>query len=145
LTRRRRSRESALQVLYQWDLTRRDGQKGLAHFKEHFSLKEEQDAFLERLVRGVLEHYEEIDRLIKQYSENWRLDRIAPIDRTILRIAIFELLYCGDIPPKVTLNEAVDLGKRYGSENSGGFVNGILDRILNEVVRKAIQPASVKP
>ena len=100
---------------------------------------------MERLVQGVLDHCEELDRLIGQYSENWRLDRIAPIDRTILRLAIFEFLYCEDIPVKVTLNEAVDLGKRYGSENSGGFINGILDRILNEVVRKHSQPASLKP
>jgi N utilization substance protein B len=145
LTKRRRSRESALQVLYQRDITEQNGRIGLARFREHFSLKGEEDPFMERLVQGVLDHCEELDRLIGQYSENWRLDRIAPIDRTILRLAIFEFLYCEDIPVKVTLNEAVDLGKRYGSENSGGFINGILDRILNEVVRKPSQPASLKP
>ena len=101
--------------------------------------------FLIGLCRACLAHCQEIDRLIEQYSEHWRLDRIAPIDRTILRIAIFELLYCEEIPPKVTLNEAVDLGKQFGSEKSGSFINGILDRILNEVVRKSIQPASMKP
>ena len=89
---------------------------------------------------GVLEHCEELDRLIEQYSENWRLDRIDVIDRNILRMALFELLYCEDIPPKVTINEAIDLGKRYGSEDSGSFINGILDRIQNEVVRKPIGP-----
>ncbi len=145
LRKRRRSRESALQVLYQWDLTRQDSQKGLDHFKEHFSLKEESDPFLEQIVRGVLTHWKEIDRLIEHYSENWRLDRIAPIDHTILRIAIFELLYCEEIPPKVALNEAVDLGKQYGSENSGRFINGILDRILNEVVQKSGKTASMNP
>ena len=143
MIKRRRSRESALQVLYQWDLTQQDTQKGLAHFKEHFSLKEESDPFLEQIVRGVLTHRKEIDRLIEQYSENWRLDRIAPIDHTILRIAIFELLYCDEIPPKVTLNEAVDLGKQYGSEDSGRFINGILDRIMNEVVQKPGKTASM--
>ena len=120
-------------------------QKGLSHFKEHFSSKGERDPFLEEIVRGVLMHRQEIDRLIEHYSENWRLDRIAPIDHTILRIAIFELLYCDDIPPKVTLNEAVDLGKQYGSENSGRFINGILDRILNEVVQKSGKTASMIP
>jgi len=90
------------------------------------------------LVLGVLEHCEELDRLIQQYSENWRLDRINIIERNILRMALFELLYCEEIPPKVTINEAIDLGKRYGSEDSGGFINGILDRIQNEVVRKPI-------
>jgi len=90
------------------------------------------------LVLGVLEHREALDRLIQQYSENWRLDRINIIERNILRMALFELLYCEEIPPKVTINEAIDLGKRYGSEDSGGFINGILDRIQNEVVRKPI-------
>ena len=82
----------------------------------------------------------EIDRLIEQYSENWRLDRMNIVDRNILRMATFELLYCEEIPPKVTLNEAIDLGKRYGSEDSGSFINGILDRIQNEAVRKPIEP-----
>ena len=144
MTKRRKSRESALQVLYQWDIEQPDDQKG-AHFREHLSLKEEKDPFLEQIIQGVLEHCQEIDCLIERYSENWRLNRIAPIDRTILRMAIFELLFCEDIPPKVTLNEAVDLGKRYGSEHSGSFINGILDRILNEVVRKPIRPALMKP
>ena len=108
-------------------------------------MNEGEDPYFERVVQGVLSHGQEIDRLIERYSEHWRLDRIASIDRTILRMAIFELLYCEDIPPKVVLNEAVDLGKHYGSENSGGFINGILDRILNEVVRKPDQPTPIKP
>jgi transcription antitermination protein NusB len=145
LTKRRRSRKSALQVLYQWDMTQQDARKGLVHFKEHFSLKEESDPFLDLIVQGVLTHCEEIDRLIEQYSEHWRLGRMAPIDRTILRIAIFELLYCEEIPPKVTLNEAVDLGKQFGSDESGSFINGILDRILNEVVQKSIKTTSLSP
>lgn len=94
---------------------------------------------MERLVLGVLEHCQEIDRLIEKYSENWRLVRMNIVDRTILRMAIFELLYCEEIPPKVTLNEAIELGKRYGSEDSGSFINGILDRIQNEAVQKPIQ------
>ena len=145
MTKRRRSRESALQVLYQWDMTQQDARKGLVHFKEHFSLKEESDPFLDLIVQGVLTHCQEIDRLIEQYSEHWRLGRMAPIDRTILRIAIFELLYCEEIPPKVTLNEAVDLGKQFGSDESGSFINGILDRILNEVVQKSIKTNSLSP
>jgi len=97
---------------------------------------------VERLVLGVQEHRKEIDQLIKKYSEHWRLDRMTLIDRNILRMATFELLYCEEIPPKVTLNEAIDLGKRFGSEDSGSFINGILDRIQNEAVRKPIQPKS---
>jgi N utilization substance protein B len=100
------------------------------------------DDFVRRLVHGVLEHRLELDGLIEQYSEHWRIDRIDMIDRTILRMALFELLYCEDIPPKVTLNEAIDLGKRFGSEDSGSFINGILDRVQNEVVKKPTEPKS---
>ncbi len=138
MRRRRKSREFALQALYQLNITKQDVSALLAQFQEHFLPGEEADEFLRRLVLGVLDHREELDRLIEQYSENWRLDRIDVIDRNILRMALFELLYCEDIPPKVTINEAIDLGKRYGSEDSGNFINGILDRIQNEVVRKPI-------
>jgi len=138
LGRRRKSREFALQALYQLNITKQDVTALLTQFQEHFLPGGEADEFLRRLVLGVLEHCEELDRLIERYSENWRLDRIDVIDRNILRMALFELLYCEDIPPKVTINEAIDLGKRYGSEDSGSFINGILDRIQNEVVRKPI-------
>jgi len=142
---RRKSREFALQVLYQLDITKKDVNKSLAQFKDFFSGNEEKvgttrlrDDFMERLVLGVRLHCKEIDRLIEKYSENWRLDRMNIIDRAILRIATFELLYCEEIPPKVTLNEAIELGKRFGSEDSGGFINGILDRIQKEVIRKPL-------
>ena len=137
--RRRKSREFALQALYQLNITKQDVTALLTQFQEHFLPDGKADEFLRRLVLGVLEHCVELDRLIERYSENWRLDRINVIDRNILRMALFELLYCEDIPPKVTINEAIDLGKRYGSEDSGSFINGILDRIQNEVVRKPIQ------
>jgi N utilization substance protein B len=139
---RRKSRESALQVLYQLNITKQDAATALARFQEHFLSDEEADDFLKRLVLGVLENLPQLDRLIEQYSENWRLDRINMIDRSILRMALFELLYCEEIPPKVTINEAIDLGKRFGSEDSGSFINGILDRIQNEAVRKPIGPTS---
>ncbi len=138
MRRRRKSREFALQALYQLNITKQDATSLLAQFQKHFLPDGEADEFFKRLVLGVLDHYEEFDRLIKKYSENWSLDRINVIDRNILRMALFELLYCQDIPPKVTINEAVDLAKRYGSEDSGSFINGILDRIQNEVVRKPI-------
>jgi N utilization substance protein B len=138
LRRRRKSREFALQVLFQLNITKQEAITALTQFQEHFSPDGEVDEFLKRLVLGVLEHLQELDRLIEKYSENWRLDRINIIERNILRMALFELLYCEEIPPKVTINEAIDLGKRYGSEDSGGFINGILDGIQNEVVRKPI-------
>ncbi len=136
---RRKSREVALQVLYQLDITKKDVHKTLAQFHDYFSGNEEKDDFMERLVLGVLEHCKEIDRLIEKYSENWRLDRMTIIDRAILRMATFELLYCEEIPPKVTLNEAIELGRQFGSEDSGSFINGILDRIQNEAIRKSVQ------
>jgi len=139
LRKRRKSREFALQVLYQLDIIKQDAIKTLAQFRDHFSGNRERDEFMEQLVLGVLEHREEIDHLIEKCSENWRLDRMNMIDRTILRMAIYELLYLEEIPPKVTLNEAIELGKRFGSEDSGSFINGILDRIQNEVVHKPIQ------
>ena len=140
MRRRRKSREFALRALYQLNITKQDVSLLLPQFQEHFLPGGEPDEFLRRLVLGVLKHREELDRLIERYSENWRLDRIDVIDRNILRMALFELLYCEDIPPKVTINEAIDLGKRYGSEDSGSFINGILDRIQNEIVRKPIEP-----
>jgi len=133
LGKRRKSRGLALQLLYQLDVTKQDPPKVLAQFQQHFLPDEERDEFLESLVLGVLEHSQEIDRLLKQFSENWRLDRMSIIDRNILRMATFELLYCDDIPPKVTLNEAIDLGKEYGTEESGSFINGILDRLQKEI------------
>jgi len=140
---RRKSRELALQVLYQLDIKSQDAIKTITQFRDLFSKKKNKDGFAERIVLGVLEHSQEIDRLIEQYSENWRLDRMSIVDRNILRMATFELLYREDIPPKVTLNEAIELGKRYGSEDSGSFINGILDRIQNEAVQKSIQSKSI--
>jgi N utilization substance protein B len=144
LGKRRRSREFALQVLYQLEISKEDAIRVLTQFQDHFFKGAEGDSFVERLVLGVSEHRQEIDHLIEQYSENWRLDRMNIIDRNILRMAAFELLYCEDIPPKVTLNEAIDLGKRYGTDDSGGFINGILDRIQNEVIRKPIGRTSTE-
>jgi transcription antitermination protein NusB len=136
LGKRRKAREFALQVLYQWNIRKQDAGRTLAQVREYFSPEGGGDEFAERIVLGVLQHCEQIDRLIEESSEHWRLDRMSVIDRNILRIALFELLYCNDVPSKVTLNEAVDLGKQFGSEGSGSFINGILDRIQNEVVRK---------
>jgi N utilization substance protein B len=126
---RRRGRESALQVLYQIDVTQRSAEEALSFFWDNFTFDEESRAFCESLVRGVMKHCDEINDLVEGYAEHWKMARMTWIDRNILRMAIYELLYCQDIPPKVTINEAVDLGKKFGSEDSGAFINGILDRI----------------
>ena len=137
---RRRSREFALQVLYQLNITKQDPVAAFTQLEKYFLPDGVADDFAKRLVHGVLEHRSELDRLIEQYSEHWRIDRIDTIDRNILRMALFELLYCEEIPPKVTINEAIDLGKRFGSEDSGSFINGILDRVQNEAVKKPVEP-----
>jgi len=138
LGKRRRSREFALQVLYQFEITKQNALQAMVQLRENFMPEEGEDEFAKQIVLGVMEHQREIDRLIEERSEHWRLDRMTIVDRNILRIAIFELLYCSEVPPKVTLNEAIDLGKRYGSEESGNFINGILDRIQNEVIQKPL-------
>lgn len=136
--KRRRSREFALQVLYQIEITKQNALQAMGQLREHFFTEEGEDEFARRIIQGVTEHRKEIDQMIEERSEHWRLDRMTIIDRNILRMAIFELLHCNDVPPKVTLNEAIDLGKRFGSEESGSFINGILDRIQNETIRKPL-------
>ena len=119
----------AVQVLYQVDMAQSDISEALRVFCDHFEAPESIRNFAIELANGAHEHGEEIDSLIRRFSEHWRLERMPIVDRNILRLAIFEFLYRPDIPAKVSINEAVDLGKRYGSGESGAFINGILDRI----------------
>ena len=145
MSSRRRSREMAIQVLYQVDMAQSDLAEALRLFCEHFKAPESIRDFAFELARGAHEHQEEVDSLIKGFSENWRLERMPTVDRNILRLAIYELLYRPDIPAKVSINEAVDLGKKYGSEDSGSFINGILDRIrlhLEETGRRETRAAN---
>ena len=130
---RRQSRESAIQALYQLDLNPGDLRQGLTIFEDHYPPPEEGYAFFRRLVEGVWEQKEAIDRTIRRHSQHWRLDRMSSVDRNILRLAVFELQFEGDTPPKAAINEAIDLGKRFGSEESSAFINGILDSILAEI------------
>jgi N utilization substance protein B len=126
---RRKAREIALQVLYGLNFVDIDVQKALDLFWGNFVAPKTAKEFAAFLVQGTCEHKEELDKLIAGCSDNWSLGRMSKVDINILRLAVFEFLYCEDIPPKVTLNEAVDLGKTFGSENSGSFVNGILDAL----------------
>jgi transcription antitermination protein NusB len=93
--------------------------------------------FAEPLIRGTLEHRDEMDEKIKRYAENWELHRIAVVDRNVLRLAMYEMTYREDIPPVVSINEAVDIAKKFSTEDSGKFVNGILDRYKNDLMRPA--------
>ncbi len=93
--------------------------------------------FADELIRGVLEHREELDARIKQYSLHWDLHRMAIVDRNVLRLAIYEMLHRQDIPPVVSINEAVDIAKKFSTEDSGKFVNGILDKVRGDLMRPA--------
>ncbi len=130
---RRKAREIALQVLYQLDVLRIDPKEGIDLFWRHFSAPSEARSFASELIEGTWAHRDEIDQLISTCSENWSLERMARVDRNILRLAVYELLYGQGIPPKVALNEAIDLGKEFGSENSSSFINGILDALYTKL------------
>jgi transcription antitermination protein NusB len=128
---RRKAREGALQYLFFLEMNPQNSfDQGLEIFLENFPVKGKSKAFFLRLAQGVWAHKTEIDRTIQRHSENWRLERMSKVDCNILRIAAFELIYCNDIPPRVAINEAIDLGKHYGTEESGSFINGILDSIF---------------
>ncbi len=141
MRKRSLARDWALKILYQADITARTIDRAVESFfaeEENHEQKDPQiDEFCKRLVLGVHEHLPEIDEKISQYATNWQLKRMAIIDRNILRLGVFELHYAADIPPKVTINEAVELAKKYGDLESSKFVNGILDNIhKTEIVPK---------
>jgi len=130
-TSRRKSRELALQILYQMEFTNQQEEKVVPLFFTHLASHRTADDFASRLVQGVGQYQGEIDQLLKNYSEHWALDRLSSVDRNILRMGIFEILWCNDIPSKVSINEAIELGKKFGAEKSASFINGILDKIAH--------------
>ncbi len=132
LASRRKSRELALQILFLIDFSTLSAQETFPLFVKEFHKQRELDVFTRHLVEGVEKHRQEIDTLIRRISEHWSLKRISRVDRSILRMAIFEILWCPDIPSKVSINEAVELGKRYGTEKSSAFINGILDKVAHQ-------------
>ena len=131
--KRTKARERALQALYQIDVAAEGIDDALGRFWKSFEPVEREVMDLaEALVRGVAEHRRAVDDTIERISTNWRLDRMAKVDRNVLRLAVYELLRT-DVPVKVVINEAIELGKKYGSESSGAFVNGVLDRVAAEL------------
>jgi len=138
---RRIARENALKVLYQMDLTGQRPSEALAAFwEEHGATREVRD-FAEELVMGVTGGIAGIDELITGHSTNWKLSRMAAVDKNILRVAVYEIMNCRDIPVKVTINEAVEIAKKFGSAESGSFVNGVLDNVAKGFKREAGQDA----
>lgn len=130
---RRKARESALQMLYQMDMSGQDLNEVLANSDVLKKLDADVRQFTQALVKGVVSDLGEIDKLIALHSTNWKLSRMAAVDKNILRMAVFELKSFSDIPVKVTINEAVEIAKRFGSSDSGAFVNGILDNIASGI------------
>lgn len=127
---RTQARECAVQVLYQAEMAQAEWKESYENYfitnEFPFGVKK----FTSFLVEGILAHSDQLDEPIKKYARNWDLDRMAVIDRNVLRLGIFELLYVTDIPPKVSINEAVELAKKFGDLDSAKFVNGILDSVF---------------
>ncbi|WP_371018272.1 transcription antitermination factor NusB [Pseudalkalibacillus sp. JSM 102089] len=126
--KRRHAREKAIQVLFQIDVTDTDPREALQHVLN----EEEGDEFLSELVFGTLENLERIDEVIKENLVNWTFNRIGNVDRSVLRMASYEMVVRDDIPVNVSLNEAVELAKLFGGEESGRFVNGVLSKIIQK-------------
>ena len=133
---RRQARELAMQALFYIDMQDNVSMQMLESFCDNFRPPKKVRPFFLKLVNGVLEVRGEIDTLIERYSKNWKIHRMACVDRNVMRIAVYELLYCGDIPAKVSINEAVDVGKKFGTDESGAFINGIMDSIRDALVNE---------
>ena len=126
---RRRSRELAMQALFFMDTIQDDSAKTLELFCKVYPPPSKARPFFLKIVNGVTQTRPEIDSTIERFSSNWKISRMSCVDRNIIRMAVYELIFCNDIPSKVTINEAIDVGKKFGTEESGAFINGILDSI----------------
>lgn len=123
--KRRTAREKALQALFQMDINESAPEEAISHVLEG----QQSDEYLTGLVMGVLQHKESIDKEISRHLERWTIDRLARVDANILRIAAYELLFLKDAPPSVFMNEAIEIAKRFGDDQSGKFVNGVLSKM----------------
>ena len=135
---RRKSRELAMQALFYMDMSQSDSNEMLESFCDNFSPPKKMLPFFLKLVKGVIQGKGEIDSILERFSDNWKLSRMSCVDRNTMRIAVYELIYCHDIPYKVSINEAIDMGKKFGTKESGAFINGILDSIRIALEKKEI-------
>lgn len=143
LSKRHRAREVALQILYQYDSQAQSSQSAnqaaaltpqqliaqLSHHFDHFAVPADLRSFAATLVSGTLNHTTELDEILRKYLNHWKIERLSTVDRNLLRLAIYELTYQKETPPRVVIDEALELAKRFGSEDTVSFVNGILDAI----------------
>jgi transcription antitermination protein NusB len=134
---RRKGRELALQALYQIEITGDASAAAVDLFLSHFEGSAQAKEFARRLVSGVVSQRPDIDRLIEECTENWKLVRMAKVDLLILRMAAYELIFCPDIPLNVSLDEAIEMGKRFGTDDSGSFINGVLDQLAQAEIAKS--------
>jgi len=118
-----------MQALFYMDMSQNDSKEAIKLFCENFVTSERNLPFFLELINGVIKAMPEIDSAIERFSSNWKISRMSIVDRNIMRLAVYELLFCGDIPSKVSINEAIDIGKKFGTKESGAFINGILDSI----------------
>lgn len=125
--KRRESREKAMQIIFQLEVNEMDPSKAIIDILG----EEQKDSFIHMLVHGVIEHKAELDNIIKEELQNWTMDRLANVEKSILRMATYEIFYLANIPDQVSINEAVELAKKFADEKSGKFVNGVLSKILN--------------
>lgn len=130
---RRLARERALQVIFQVSLGGGDPVKACQYMDENFGTLAREKEFCEELIFGTLDKMKTIDRIIAEVSREWKLERIAGVDLNIMRLALYEIFFCAEIPPSVSVNEAVELGKIYGNEDSGKFINGILGHVVRNL------------
>jgi N utilization substance protein B len=135
---RRKSREIAIQILYQLEINEADIEDAVDTYWDAYQPSRDLKEFSSHILHGVFMHHEEIDTIISKTSNHWSLRRMPAVDRSILRAAIFEILYCPDIPLKVTIDEAIELAKKFGTEKSSAFVNGILDKVAHQFPDKKL-------
>ncbi|RJP45968.1 MAG: transcription antitermination factor NusB [Desulfobacteraceae bacterium] len=132
MSSRRKSREAALQVLFSMDMLKDDSEALMTRLCEMIGAEDAIDPYCNELIQGVITHRPEIDGIIMRFSSNWKMNRMAGTDRNIMRIAVYEMMHQHkDVPHKVAIDEAVDIAKKFGTEESGAFINGILDGIYH--------------
>lgn len=137
MSTRRKSREAVLQFLYQGDLAGRpQGEEDFEHFLQHFEVSRKAVPYARELMSLLFSRWDEVNGLITRHAANWRLERMSLIDRNILRMAVAELCFHDDVPVRVAINEAVEVAKRFGTDDSGPFINGILDAIQKSEERR---------
>ncbi|MBM4762243.1 transcription antitermination factor NusB [Bacillus sp. B15-48] len=123
--KRRTAREKALQALFQIDISKVEIVDAIDHVLD----EEKSDPYLSKLVEGTVQNQQEIDNVIKAHLEKWTMDRLAPVDRSLLRLAVFEMLHCKEVPTNVVLDEAIEIAKIYGDDQSSRFINGVLSKV----------------